>query len=179
MASSSPRRPRQRRRTALQRLRLVTLAGLVLYALLQLFAKRGPALGGPEAPAARIAFAISLSGQREIDALARLLRLAYHPDNLYVVHLDAKAPAHFHKEVRQLMDKVKTAGDRAHKQHALFTFAAKSNMILLDNPMFVTWSGFTSVVAALYSLATAISWGEWEYWINVSALDMVSYALCV
>ncbi|XP_010012501.1 PREDICTED: N-acetyllactosaminide beta-1,6-N-acetylglucosaminyl-transferase, partial [Nestor notabilis] len=48
-----------------------------------------------------IAYVMTL--HKEFETFERLFRAVYMPQNVYCVHVDAKAPAHFHRAVRRLL----------------------------------------------------------------------------
>eukprot|EP00611_Tribonema_gayanum_P024033 TRINITY_DN519_c0_g1_i1.p1 TRINITY_DN519_c0_g1~~TRINITY_DN519_c0_g1_i1.p1 ORF type:complete len:304 (-),score=39.02 TRINITY_DN519_c0_g1_i1:439-1350(-) len=110
----------------------------------------------------RIAYFITVGGMSEVDGFERLLRSLYHPYDLFYVHLDARA-THSIIDVKRIINDVQgfENGGRS-----------RNNVVLLDNPLYITWGGFTTLVAAMYGLAAAIVAQQWDYWINLSAHDM-------
>ncbi|XP_033916230.1 N-acetyllactosaminide beta-1,6-N-acetylglucosaminyl-transferase [Melopsittacus undulatus] len=49
-----------------------------------------------------IAYVMTL--HKEFETFEQLFRAVYMPQNIYCIHVDAKAPAHFHQAVRYLLD---------------------------------------------------------------------------
>ncbi|CAM9417835.1 unnamed protein product [Phaeothamnion confervicola] len=105
-------------------------------------------------PRARMCYTILASGTTEVGRLARLMPLIYATDSYYAIHLDVKTPAPARARLRNVV------------------IAGRSNVELLEPAMPVTWGGLSVLLAALFGLGRCTRWGDWDYWINLSASDM-------
>ncbi|CAN0488199.1 unnamed protein product [Ectocarpus sp. 12 AP-2014] len=120
---------------------------------------RGARDGGGERRA-RLAFLIMSSGD-DIAKLSVLLPEIYHPDNIYLVHVDAKAPREQTEKIREVVRANFPAAD-----------GRPSNGKLLEPAGIVSWGGFSITLACLYGIAAALLWDEgWDYFINLSTSD--------
>jgi Core-2/I-Branching enzyme len=115
---------------------------------------------------ARIAYSITVAPEGELPGLTRLLKAIYDPRNLYIIHLDPKARPAVKQQVKRLL--VNMWKPRKGKKGK-----AKSNIRLVDNPVSVSWGGFSLLLSTIYCLSIA-RWAPepWDYWINVSPSDM-------
>eukprot|EP00611_Tribonema_gayanum_P013757 TRINITY_DN24977_c0_g1_i1.p1 TRINITY_DN24977_c0_g1~~TRINITY_DN24977_c0_g1_i1.p1 ORF type:complete len:372 (-),score=31.25 TRINITY_DN24977_c0_g1_i1:34-1149(-) len=108
---------------------------------------------------AKILFSITVSGSRDALALSTLLRALWHQDNLYLLHVDAKALASEMPSIRNVIKQVAGADPK--------------NIKLVDNPVQVSWGRFSMLLTALHGLSSAIGWSsQWDFWINLSPADM-------
>ncbi|CAN0074199.1 unnamed protein product [Ectocarpus sp. 6 AP-2014] len=109
---------------------------------------------------ARLAFLIMSSGD-DIAKLSVLLPEIYHPDNIYLVHVDAKAPREQTEKIREVVRANFPAAD-----------GRPPNGRLLEPAGIVSWGGFSITLACLYGIAAALLWDEgWDYFINLSTSD--------
>ncbi|CAN0400869.1 unnamed protein product, partial [Ectocarpus fasciculatus] len=109
---------------------------------------------------ARLAFLIMSSGD-DIAKLSVLLPEIYHQDNIYLVHVDAKAPPEQTDKIREVVSANFPAVD-----------GRPSNGRLLEPAGIVSWGGFSITLACLYGIAAALLWDDgWDYFINLSTSD--------
>ncbi|CAM9260344.1 unnamed protein product [Choristocarpus tenellus] len=111
---------------------------------------------------AKIAYLV-LSNGLDAGKLQFLFSEIYHPDNIYLIHVDKKAPTDQarHEKIRALVNA--HFGER--EGHPL-------NGRMLEPTMTVTWGGFSLTLACLYGIAAALQWSnDWDYFINLSSSD--------
>ncbi|CAM9725900.1 unnamed protein product [Ascophyllum nodosum] len=109
---------------------------------------------------ARVAYLV-MSGGDDIEKLHLLLPAIYHPDNIYLVHVDAKTSP---KKVEQI------------RRAVAFYFPAREgrppNGRLLEPAIIVSWGGFSITLTCLYAIAASLQWDKsWDYFINLSTSD--------
>jgi Core-2/I-Branching enzyme len=104
---------------------------------------------------ARIAYFVQIGGD-SIKLLPRLFARIHHPDNVYVLHVDAKIDARAADGVRALVDN---------------NLAFRRNMHFLPSEM-VTYKGISMVLNTIggMTLARRVDSG-WDYFINISGAD--------
>ncbi|XP_051138654.1 beta-glucuronosyltransferase GlcAT14A [Andrographis paniculata] len=91
--------------------------------------------------------------------LKRLLLAVYHPANVYLIHLDAAAPAAEQREMGRFV-----AGQGV--------FSEVGNVWVVGKPNVVTYRGPTMVAATLQAMAALLRAGRrWDWFINLSASD--------
>ncbi|KAI0564469.1 Xylosyltransferase family GT14 [Gracilaria domingensis] len=103
-----------------------------------------------------IAYFIQIS-EATITMLPRLLRVMYHPENTYVIHMDKKIPE----------------WQRAHAVSSLMNGDDRyeSNVHILPSEP-VTYRGISMVLNLLSAMQAATdSSGDWTYFINISGSD--------
>lgn len=105
-------------------------------------------------------FAYLISGSAGDGAmLRRTLEALYHPNNQYVVHLDAESSA---EERLDLYNFVTTH----------FVFLRFKNVRMITKANLVTYRGPTMVANTLHAAAILLKeGGEWDWFINLSASD--------
>ncbi|CAL1392034.1 unnamed protein product [Linum trigynum] len=105
-------------------------------------------------------FAYLISGSKgDGNMLKRTLLALYHPNNRYVVHLDAESPP---EERADLADFV--------RDHRVFVKFGNVKMIAKAN--LVTYRGPTMVTNTLHAAAILLREGsDWDWFINLSASD--------
>lgn len=132
-----------------------------------------------QARPARVAFFITVSGSKDVIALKKLLPALWHPQNLYLLHVDGKAPQHEVAAIKRTIYQV--SGEvQQQQQHTSAAAAAAAphdssvtNIRLLDNPVQVSWGRASMLLTALHGLSTALLAPEpWDFWINLSPADM-------
>ncbi|XP_031116131.1 beta-glucuronosyltransferase GlcAT14B-like [Ipomoea triloba] len=109
-------------------------------------------------PPPRIAYLISgSSGDGKM--LRRTLQALYHPNNQYVVHLDAESSPQERLDLRNYL--------QAHP-----TFARFNNVRMISKANLVTYRGPTMVANTLHAAAILLKeGGNWDWFINLSASD--------
>lgn len=91
--------------------------------------------------------------------LRRTLLALYHPNNRYVVHLEAEAGE---EERLELFEFVRDFG----------LFRRFGNVIVMRKPNLVTYRGPTMVANTLHAAAVLLKeGGEWDWFINLSSSD--------
>eukprot|EP00752_Nemacystus_decipiens_P018205 g16334.t1 len=121
---------------------------------------RGSGGSNGERRRARLAFFIMSSGD-DAAKLELLLPEIYHKDNVYLVHVDAKAPQDQTDNIRKLVEANFPARD-----------GRPPNGRMLEPAGIISWGGFSITLACLYGIAAALLWDDkWDYFINLSASD--------
>lgn len=112
----------------------------------------------PMSTVPRLAYLVSGS-RGDLDRLWRTLRALYHPNNLYVVHLDLESPAEERLELE-----LRIANDSMYAKVGNVRMITKANM--------VTYRGPTMVANTLHACAILLRWSkDWDWFINLSASD--------
>lgn len=112
--------------------------------------------GEDREPEASLAYFIQIS-ESTVALLPRLLRVVWHPENVYVVHFDKKIPE----------------WQRSHAEAALFKGNKKydSNVKVMKSET-VTYRGISMVLNLLSAMQAALDLGDdWKYFINISGSD--------
>ncbi|KAH7851780.1 hypothetical protein Vadar_016416 [Vaccinium darrowii] len=110
----------------------------------------------PQPP--RLAYLISGSAN-DSRMLMRTLLALYHPNNRYVVHLDAESST---QERLDLENFVKNNS----------VFVKFNNVVMITKANLVTYRGPTMVANTLHAAAVLLrAGGEWDWFINLSAKD--------
>lgn len=106
----------------------------------------------------RFAYLISGSAQHG-NMLKRTLLALYHPNNRYVVHLDAESSPEERFDLQKFVE-----------NHP--TFVKFKNVIMITKANLVTYRGPTMVTNTLHAAAILLKQGgEWDWFINLSASD--------
>lgn len=106
----------------------------------------------------RFAYLISGSNHDGV-MLKRTLLALYHPNNRYVVHLDAESDTHERNELFQFV-----------KSYPIFM--RFGNVVMITKANLVTYRGPTMVANTLHAAAILLKEGaEWDWFINLSASD--------
>ncbi|KAJ0447173.1 putative glycosyl transferase, family 14 [Helianthus annuus] len=109
-------------------------------------------------PPPRLAYLISGS-KHDGFMLRRTLLALYHPNNRYVVHLDADSPPEERVELTQFV-----------KNHPVFV--KFGNVVVISKANLVTYRGPTMVANTLHAAAVLLrEGGDWDWFINLSASD--------
>ncbi|XP_052196494.1 beta-glucuronosyltransferase GlcAT14B-like [Diospyros lotus] len=105
-------------------------------------------------------FAYLISGSvGDANMLKRTLLALYHPNNRYVVHLDAASLPQERLDLENFV-----------KNHS--TFAKFSNVAVITKANLVTYRGPTMVANTLHAAAILLKeGGDWDWFINLSASD--------
>ncbi|KAL6994261.1 Beta-glucuronosyltransferase GlcAT14B, partial [Sarracenia purpurea var. burkii] len=105
-------------------------------------------------------FAYLISGSAgDGKMLKRTLQALYHPNNRYVVHLDAKSSPEERLDLQNFVD-----------NHT--AFARFGNVVMIAKANLVTYRGPTMVANTLHAAAILLrGGGEWDWFINLSASD--------
>lgn len=91
--------------------------------------------------------------------LKRTLQALYHPNNQYVVHLDAESMKHEQMDLQMYVDNDET-------------FKRFGNVRMIKKANLVTYRGPTMVANTLHAAAILLKeGGEWDWFINLSATD--------
>lgn len=109
-------------------------------------------------PPPRYAYLISGSnGERKM--LMRTLKALYHPNNVYIVHLDLVSPPEERLDLHNYV-----------KNHP--TFVKVGNVRMIHKANLVTYRGPTMVANTLHTAAILLrEGGDWDWFINLSAPD--------
>ncbi|CAK9162857.1 unnamed protein product [Ilex paraguariensis] len=111
-----------------------------------------------EPPPPRFAYLISGSNG-DGNMLKRTLQALYHPNNCYVVHLDAESSPEERIDLQNFV-----------KNHPVFVRFGNVRMITKAN--LVTYRGPTMVANTLHAAAILLKeGGDWDWFINLSASD--------
>ncbi|XAR71219.1 hypothetical protein NMG60_11028383 [Bertholletia excelsa] len=109
-------------------------------------------------PQPRFAYLISGSAG-DGNMLRRTLLALYHPNNRYVVHLDAESSPQERLDLQNFV-----------KNHS--TFIKFNNVVMIRKANLVTYRGPTMVANTLHAAAILLKeGGEWDWFINLSASD--------
>uniref|UniRef100_A0A5B7AV69 Xylosyltransferase 1-like n=1 Tax=Davidia involucrata TaxID=16924 RepID=A0A5B7AV69_DAVIN len=109
-------------------------------------------------PPPRLAYLISGSAG-DGNMLQRTLQALYHPNNRYVVHLDAESSPQERLDLQSFV-----------KNHS--TFAKFGNVLMITKANLVTYRGPTMVANTLHAAAILLKeGGDWDWFINLSASD--------
>ncbi|KAL8266340.1 hypothetical protein R6Q59_003684 [Mikania micrantha] len=105
-------------------------------------------------------FAYLISGSKLESAMLRRTLLAlYHPNNRYVVHLDADSSPEERLELHHFV-----------KNHPVFV--KFGNVVMITKANLVTYRGPTMVANTLHAAAILLrGGGDWDWFINLSASD--------
>ncbi|CAI9283239.1 unnamed protein product [Lactuca saligna] len=105
-------------------------------------------------------FAYLISGSNHDGAMLRRTLLAlYHPNNRYVVHLDAESSPEERLELHEFV-----------KNHPVFV--KFGNVVMITKANLVTYRGPTMVANTLHAAAILLrDGGDWDWFINLSASD--------
>ncbi|PSR87641.1 Beta-glucuronosyltransferase [Actinidia chinensis var. chinensis] len=105
-------------------------------------------------------FAYLISGSAgDGNMLKRTLQALYHPNNRYVVHLDAESPPHERIDLQNFV-----------KNHNIFS--RFNNVVMIRKANLVTYRGPTMVANTLHAAAILLKdGGDWDWFINLSASD--------
>ncbi|XP_071696342.1 beta-glucuronosyltransferase GlcAT14B-like [Rutidosis leptorrhynchoides] len=105
-------------------------------------------------------FAYLISGSKHDSAmLIRTLLALYHPNNRYVVHLDAESSPEERLELFQFV-----------KNHPVFL--KFGNVVMITKANLITYRGPTMVANTLHAAAILLrQGGDWDWFINLSASD--------
>jgi Core-2/I-Branching enzyme len=104
---------------------------------------------------ARIAYFIQV-GADSVALLPRLFRRLHHPDNVYVVHIDAKVGASDHESAQSLVHE---------------SGAYRKNIHFLPSEM-ITYKGVSMVVNTIAGMTLARRVDpDWDYFVNLSGAD--------
>ena len=96
--------------------------------------------------------AFSIIMHEGIEQMERLLRAIYRPQNLYCIHLDAKASQSLHQALRVIS-------------------GCFSNVIIPENAIKVEWSEFSVLEAELVCLRELVKHRHWKYFINLTGRE--------
>ncbi|KVH92733.1 beta-glucuronosyltransferase GlcAT14B-like isoform X2 [Cynara cardunculus var. scolymus] len=105
-------------------------------------------------------FAYLISGSNHDGVMLRRTLLAlYHPNNRYVVHLDAESSPEERLELHEFV-----------KNHPVFV--KFGNVVMITKANLVTYRGPTMVANTLHAAAILLrEGGDWDWFINLSASD--------
>ena len=96
--------------------------------------------------------AFSIIMHENVEQMERLLRVIYRPQNVYCVHLDARASASLHQALHGI------AG-------------CFSNVIIPKRPIKVEWSEFSVLEAELMCMRELWKQKHWKYFINLTGRE--------
>ncbi|KAJ9564040.1 hypothetical protein OSB04_000006 [Centaurea solstitialis] len=109
-------------------------------------------------PPPRLAYLISGS-KNDGEMLRRTLLAIYHPNNRYVVHLDAESSPEERMRLSRFV-----------KEHPVFV--RFGNVVMITKANLVTYRGPTMVANTLHAAAILLrEGGDWDWFINLSASD--------
>ncbi|CAL5193173.1 unnamed protein product [Lathyrus oleraceus] len=106
-----------------------------------------------------VTFAYLISSSKgDTIKLKRLLKVLYHPNNYYLIHMDLGAPDSEHKDVATFV-----ANDPV--------FSQVGNVWIVGKPNLVTYRGPTMLATTLHAMAMLLRTCHWDWFINLSASD--------
>ncbi|KAL7057966.1 hypothetical protein AAHC03_016950 [Spirometra sp. Aus1] len=100
--------------------------------------------------------AFLLTVYKDINQVARLLRLIYRPQNFYAIHVDKKSPLLFYKAVQEV---AKCFGDNV-------------GVIPRNESINVTWGDYTVLEQELVAARLLLKMGKWKYLINLTGQEL-------
>jgi Core-2/I-Branching enzyme len=118
----------------------------------------------PGAYRAKIAFTIVMATKADVPGLISLLVELWDSQNLYLIHLDAKAST---ADVSAVSEAIKLIEKKVFK-----SIYMPSNIHMMRHPIAVSWGGFSLLLTAIHGLTSALTMSDWDYWINLSTADM-------
>ncbi|BHF58033.1 beta-1,3-galactosyl-O-glycosyl-glycoprotein beta-1,6-N-acetylglucosaminyltransferase activity [Sparganum proliferum] len=101
-----------------------------------------------------IGFAIAVF--KDINQVARLLRIIYRPHNFYVFHVDRKSSNEFYRAVVEVQ---KCFGENVH-------------VVPRKQSLDVRWFTFTVLELELISASKLVHMGQWKYLINLTGQEL-------
>nr|VZI36448.1 unnamed protein product [Spirometra erinaceieuropaei] len=101
-----------------------------------------------------IGFAIAVF--KDINQVARLLRIIYRPQNFYVFHVDRKSSDEFYQAVVEVQ---KCFGENVH-------------VVPREESVNVLWFTFTVLELELISARKLLQMGRWKYFINLTGQEL-------
>ncbi|KAI7755102.1 hypothetical protein M8C21_025972 [Ambrosia artemisiifolia] len=107
-----------------------------------------------------VSFAYLISASKGDTAkLKRTLQALYHPNNLYLIHLELDATEQEHKEVARFVRDNNV-------------FQTVGNVLVVGKPNRVTYRGPTMLATTLHAMSMLLRIdGTWDWFINLSASD--------
>ncbi|VDN27456.1 unnamed protein product [Dibothriocephalus latus] len=93
---------------------------------------------------------------KDINQVARLLRLIHRPHNFYVIHVDKKSPRKFHKAVAEV---AKCFGDNV-------------GVVPLSESISVKRGDYTVLEQELVAARLLLKMGKWKYMINLTGQEL-------
>uniref|UniRef100_A0A0X3NXN1 Beta-1,3-galactosyl-O-glycosyl-glycoprotein beta-1,6-N-acetylglucosaminyltransferase n=1 Tax=Schistocephalus solidus TaxID=70667 RepID=A0A0X3NXN1_SCHSO len=93
---------------------------------------------------------------KDINQVARLLRLIYRPHNFYVIHVDKKSPITFYKAVQEI---AKCFGDNV-------------DVVPQSESIEVKWGDYTVLEQELVAAQLLLTMGKWKYLINLTGQEL-------
>ncbi|VDK84682.1 unnamed protein product [Dibothriocephalus latus] len=101
-----------------------------------------------------IAFAIAVF--KDINQVARLLRMIYRPQNFYVIHVDRKSSDQFYQAVVQVQK----------------CFGKNVRVVPRKDSVDVGWFTFTVLEVELIASRILLQMGKWRYFINLTGQEL-------
>ncbi|VDM00135.1 unnamed protein product [Schistocephalus solidus] len=101
-----------------------------------------------------IGFAIAIF--KDINQIARLLRIIYRPHNFYVIHVDRKSSDEFYQAVVEVQK----------------CFGENVRVIPREESVKVRWCTFTVLELELIAARILIQMGKWKYFINLTGQEL-------
>ncbi|BHF58035.1 beta-1,3-galactosyl-O-glycosyl-glycoprotein beta-1,6-N-acetylglucosaminyltransferase activity [Sparganum proliferum] len=93
---------------------------------------------------------------KDINQVARLLRIIYRPQNFYVFHVDRKSSNEFYRAVVEVQ---KCFGENVH-------------VVPREESVNVRWFTFTVLELELISASKLVHMGQWKYLINLTGQEL-------
>nr|VZI07192.1 unnamed protein product [Spirometra erinaceieuropaei] len=100
--------------------------------------------------------AFLLTVYKDINQVARLLRLIYRPQNFYVIHVDKKSPSMFYKAVEEIAK----------------CFGNNVGVVSRNESINVTWGEYTVLEQELVAARLLLKMGKWKYLINLTGQEL-------
>ncbi|VDL98650.1 unnamed protein product [Schistocephalus solidus] len=100
--------------------------------------------------------AFLLTVYKDINQVARLLRLIYRQQNFYAIHVDKKSPLEFHNAVQELAQ----------------CFGNNVGVVPLSESINVTWGDYTVLEQELVAARLLLKMGKWKYLINLTGQEL-------
>lgn len=96
--------------------------------------------------------AYSIMIYKDPGQVERLLRAIYRPQNNYCLHVDKKSKAEIHEVMKSIA-------------------SCFSNVFLIQNPVNVSWGGYTVLEPSILCLQELSKYKKWKYYINLSGQE--------
>ncbi|VDM02084.1 unnamed protein product [Schistocephalus solidus] len=101
-----------------------------------------------------IGFSIAIF--KNINQIARLLRIIYRPQNFYVIHVDRKSSEEFYQAVVEVQK----------------CFGENVRVVPREESVKVRWFTFTVLEVELIAARKLIQMGKWKYFINLTGQEL-------
>ncbi|VDL86365.1 unnamed protein product [Schistocephalus solidus] len=97
-----------------------------------------------------------LTVHKSISQVARLLRLIYRPQNVYVIHVDRKTSLEFYEAVQEIAK----------------CFGTNAAVVPRNESINVIWGDYTVLEQELVAARMLLQMGKWKYFINLTGQEL-------